>query len=98
MEEKLNATGLLVEQIAAHEATIDSLTRQLAAERERADRLRIAAENVREQWTNKHVVNTPLDKAVVELILALNDQSEPPDTGAKASRPSDPPAQQETRP
>ena len=32
-----------------------------------------AAKEVRAAWTNKHVINTPLDRCVVELIIAVND-------------------------
>lgn len=39
-----------------------------------------AAERVREQWTSKHIVRTPLELAVVELIMAMSPPAtEPPD-------------------
>ena len=44
---------------------------KLKAAEARVARLEGALRKLREQWTHKHVVNTPLDHAVVECIIAL---------------------------
>lgn len=63
---------------------IAALTRERDSAKAEVERLRGAIENLRDHWTHKHVVNTPLDRAVVDTFLALTPappQAKAPDAG-----------------